>query len=255
MIKYAISLFALILWLLISPTGVFAQSAVLSLDPATGTFNRGCSFPINVNLDTGGAQTDGTDAILFYDVSRFTAVSITNGTIYPDYPGNNIDAQTGKITISGLASVNTPFTGKGTLATINFKVTDTAATGATQITFDFDPNNKAKTTDSNVVERNTIVDVLNSVVNGSYIIGAGTCGAVQSPSPYPLQPPGTTYQPPGGGTYRPTGGSTSTPSATTAPLPTKSPVLPPAGSEQLTFTVAIFGGALTILGILGLALL
>lgn len=230
MIKYAISLFAIVLWLLISPTGVFAQSAILSLDPLSGTFNRGCSFSLNINLDTGGAQTDGTDAILFYDVSRFTATSITNGTIYPDYPGNNIDPQGGKITISGLASVNTPFTGKGTLATANFKVADTAATGATQITFDFDPNNKAKTIDSNVVERGTVVDVLNSVVNGSYTVGTGSCGA----TPRPIGGPG----------------DSATPSAEP-----KTPYLPPAGSEQFTFALAIIGGTLTILGILGLALL
>lgn len=241
MIKYAISLFVFALGFLISPTGVSAQAAVLSLDPTSGTFNRGCSFSLKVNLDTGGAQTDGTDAILFYDVSRLTAVSITNGTIYPDFPGNNIDAQTGKISILSLASVNSPFTGKGTLATVNFKVTDTAATGATQITFDFDPNNKAKTTDSNVVEKNTIVDVLNSVVNGNYTIGTGSCGLVPSPSP--------------AATIIPRGGPSSTPSATIAPLPTKQPVLPPAGSEQFTFAVAIFGGVLTVLGILGLALL
>ncbi len=266
MIRYAISFFAFILWLLISPTGVFAQSAVLSLDPASGTFNRGCDFSLNVNLDTGNAQTDGTDVILFYDVSRFTAGLITNGTIYPDYPGNNIDSHAGKITISGLSSVNTPFTGKGIFATVNFKVNDTAATGATQINFDFDRTGQTaspqcmasgfNTCDSNVVERGTVVDDLSSVVNGNYIIGSGTCGAVQSsssPSPSPFQSSGVAYQSPS--PYRQTGGPISTTSATIAPLPIKQQVLPPAGSEQFTFTVAIFGGALTVLGILGLALL
>ncbi len=255
MIRYAISIFAFILWLLISPAGVFAQStggkATLSLDPANGTFNKGCNFSLNINLDTGGAQTDGTDAILIYDISRFSALSITNGTIYPDYPGNNIDLQAGKITISGLASVNTPFAGNGVFAKVNFKVNDAAPTGAAQITFDFDPNNKAKTTDSNVVERDTVVDLLNSVVNGSYIIGTGPCNAIQSPSPSPSRLPLPTVQPRGG----PGSTSSSTPSATITPSPTEQTILPSAGSEQFTFTVAIFGGALTILGILGLALL
>lgn len=240
------TIFTVIIFLIVSPSEVFAQAATLSLDPSTGAFNRGCSFSLAVNLDTGGAQTDGTDAILIYDTSRFTAVSITNGTIYPDYPGNNIDSQAGKITMAGLASVSTAFAGKGVLATVNFKVNDTAATGATQITFDFDPNNKSKTTDSNVVQRDPIVDVLNSVVNGSYTIGTGVCGAQATPTPTPLA------------TFIPgTGGPVSTPSATLAPtpIPTKQPYLPPAGSADLTFTVAITGGILTILGILGLALL
>src|SRR3990167_7973764 len=97
-----------------------SQQATLALSPATGTFNRGCNFSLNIDLNTNGAQTDGTDAILIYDSTRFTANSIQSGTIYPDYPGNNIDEAAGKITVSGLASVAQAFTGQGVLATINF---------------------------------------------------------------------------------------------------------------------------------------
>lgn len=210
----------------------YAQAATLSLNPSSGTFNQGCSFSLNVDLDTGGAQTDGTDAIIFYDTTRFNALTVTKGPIYPDYPGNNIDSAEGKITISGLASVTTPFTGKGTLATINFTVQPTAPAGATQMTFDFDPSNKGKTTDSNVVQRGTVVDILNSVVDGNYVIGTGSCVAA-TPAPK---------------------GGPATPSATEAPVIIKKE-LPPAGSEQLTYTIAIVGSILTILGILGLALL
>lgn len=228
----------IITFIVVFPAGVFAQTATLSLDPSTGTFNRGCSFSLDVNLDTGGSQTDGTDAILLYDPTRFNVTSITKGTIYPDYPGNSTDTQNGKITISGLASVSTPFSGKGTLATLNLTVQSNSPTGSTQIRFEFDPNNKANTRDSNVVERGTLVDVLNSVVDGNYTVGTGACGGGQVvPTPRP-----------GGGPY-------ATPSATLEPKPTKPPVLPPAGSERFTFALAIFGGALTVLGILGLALL
>ncbi len=236
--KFSIPFLVLILCFLFNPGLVFAQVATLSLDPATGTFNTTCGFSLNVNLDTGGAQTDGTDAIIFYDASKLNAISVNNGTIYPDYPGNNIDASTGKITISGLASVSTPFTGKGVLATLNFSVKDTASTGVTQMTFDFDPNNKAKTTDSNVVQRgNPVVDVLNSVVNGNYTIGTGNCGT-----------PAATTLPATGGGQGGIGGAT--PSA--API-TKT--LPPAGTEQFTYTLAIIGSVLTVLGVLGIALL
>lgn len=224
--------------LLAFPAGVFAQTATLSLDPATSTFNRGCNYSLDVNLDTGSSQTDGTDAILVYDPTRFNITSITKGTIFPDYPGNTIDAQNGKVTVSGLASVSTPFSGKGLLATVNLTVQSNAPTGATQVRFDFDSNNKAKTTDSNVVERGTLVDVLNSVVEGNYTIGTGACSGQATPIP-----------------TKSIGGPIATPAAIPEPLPTKSPVLPPAGSEQLTFTLAIVGGVLTILGILGLAVL
>lgn len=221
------------------PAGVFAQTATLSLDPAGGTFNKGCSFSVNINLDTGSSQTDGTDAILIYDSSRLNAAAITKGTIYPDYPGNNIDDTSGKITISGLASISSAFSGQGSLATLQFSVKDNAPTGVTQIKFDFDPNDKTKTTDSNVVQR-AGPDILSSVVNGNYTIGTGTCGV--------LPATGTT------GGNRGGQGAVSTPSGEfQEPLVYKT--LPPAGTEQLTFALSIVGVTLTILGILGLALL
>lgn len=224
---------------LLFPSAVSA--ATLSLSPSSGTFNKGCSFSLDVVLDTQGAQTDGTDVILIYDPSRFsitTSSIIAKTDVYPDFPGNNVDEAAGKITILGLASVQTPFSGKGTLATLQFMVKESAPAGATQIKFDFDPNDKAKTSDSNVVERTTIADVLNSVVNGSYTVGTGTCGQV-APTPTPK---------PGGGPIATSSGF---------PSPTYVPVkpLPPAGTQELTFTLAIVGSVLTILGILGLALL
>ncbi|MBI2337636.1 hypothetical protein HYU95_00475 [Candidatus Daviesbacteria bacterium] len=240
MTKYIILLFVFSFWLFALPVGVFAQTtqtATLSLDPATGTFNRGCNYSLNVNLDTGGSQTDGADAILIYDPSRFNVTSIAKGTIFPDYPGNTIDSQNGKVTVSGLASVSTPFSGKGLLATVNLTVQSNAPPGATQIRFDFDSSNKANTRDSNVVERGTLVDVLNSAVDGNYTIGTGACGGQVAATPVPTKPIGAPI---------------ATPAAI---LETKEPVLPPAGSEQLTFTLAIVGVALTLLGILGLAVL
>ncbi len=233
--KLAILLFAFSFSLLAFPGNALAST--LSLSPSSGTYNQGCSFSIDVIVDTQGIASDGTDAIIMYDLSRFSAQTITNGTVYSDFPGNSIDASSGKILITGLASVSTPFSGKGTLATINFKVLDTAAAGATQMTFDFDPNNKAKTTDSNVVQRDPVVDTLNSVINGSYVVGTGTCGSGSARSP---QLPGK--------------GGPSTPSATMTPdTPIKT--LPPGGTMELTSAMAIVGGILTVLGILGLALL
>lgn len=217
-----------------------ALAATLSLVPATGTANRGCNFAVNIELDTTGAATDGTDAILKYESSKLLASSVTEGSIYPDYPGTNIDPANNRITISGLAAVNQAFIGRGVLATINFTVPPTAPTGATSVTFDFDPNDKTKTTDSNVVERNTVIDVLSSIGNGNYTIGSGTC-ASQTLTTTP-------------------GIAKGAPSATSSgSLPTKSGTadtsLPEAGTEQLTYTLVIVGSILTILGILGLVLL
>ena len=224
------------LTVLIFPASAFAAS--LSLSPTSGTFNKGCSFSLQINLNTSGVATDGTDAIVQYDQSKITATSISSGTIYSDYPGNSVDDSTGKATVSGLASVSSPYSGSGVLATVNFKVLDNAPAGATQLQFAFDSNDKTKTTDSNVVERGTVADVLSSVVDGNYTVGTGTACVSGG---------GTT----GGGTSG--GGRGATGSGTLQPTPAST--LPPAGTAEFTYTLAIIGSILTILGILGLALL
>lgn len=214
-----------------------AQQATLSLSPSTGTFNPGCNFTVDILLNTGGAPTDGTDAILTYDTSRLTtnSTSIASGTIYPDYPGNNVDQQSGKITISGLASITSAFSGQGNLATVTFTVKPEAPMGEAPVNFDFDPNNKTNTTDANVVERGTVTDILNSVVNGAYVVGQGAgCS--------------------GSGVNQASGGI-STPSAGYTQKNLDQYVGGKTGSEQLTYTIAIVGSVLTVLGIMGFALL
>lgn len=220
-----------------------ATAATLSLSPSSGTFNRSCEFTLSIELDTAGSQTDGTDAIIKYDPTRVTALRIVDGTIYSDYPGSNIDTQSGKITISGLASVQQGFSGKGSLATVGFRVSDTAPTGISQVTFDFDPNDKSKTTDSNVVERGTVVDVLSSVVNGNYTIGTGSC---VSQSPGAVSGPGIGGSP---------GGATGVSTPSGQPKTIDQLVGGKPGTPELTYTLAIVGMILTVLGILGLALL
>lgn len=250
---------------IILATPAFASAATLSLSPVTGTFNRGCSFALNIELDTEGKQTDGTDALLKYDPTRFTATSISNGTIYPEYPGNSIDTQAGKINISGLADVTQAFSSKGVLATINFSVVQSAPTGTTPITFDFDTNDRKKTIDSNVIERGTIIDLLSSVTNGSYIVGTGSCSSqTQNPATGITSTPGgttgttgtttTTTRTGRGGTTGVTGKGGLTDS-TDSGKTLDDIVGDKTGLTTPTFVLTIVGTTLTILGILGLALL
>lgn len=237
--KIAGILLIFIFSLIFSP-GV-ALAATLSLSPSSGTFNQSCQFSVDINLNTEGTQTDGTDAIILYDTSRLSATQIISGQIYADYPGNNIDDQGGKITISGLSSVSSAFSGSGTFAKINFTVKENVSTGATQVKFDFDSNDKAKTTDSNVVERGTVADVLNSVVNGNYTIGTGACGGQGQAVVAPPTSPGFVSTPSG---------------QVKVPLKTiDEAVGGKPGSSEFTFMVAILGTTLIILGILGFALL
>lgn len=223
------------------PLTTYAAGATLSVSPASGTIKKGCKISIDVKLDTGGSNTDGTDAILFYDPTKMIATSIRSGTIYPDYPGNNIDAQNGKITVSGVSSAASTYSGSGTLATIDFTVPLEASSGAALVKFDFDPNDKAKTSDSNVAvfEGGDVTDVLNQVTDGNFVVSSsGGCSIGGSGGS------GTVVLP----TKTPVGGPEEF-------LPTKTPVLPQGADFQTTWAVAAAGIALTVLGAIGLALL
>ena len=238
---------------------VSAQAATLTFDPASGSLNKGCEITVKINLDTQGVQTDGTDVILLYTPSQLsiTTSGITNGTIYPEYPGNSVDSSGGKISISGISSVSSPFSGIGTFATLKFKVADTATSGTPiNLKFDFDPNNKTKTTDTNVVERGTIADVLSSVTDGSYTVGTGTCaGGGITASPTPGTGLGTGFGQ--GGLVDANGNPIGSQSA-------QYPVVRPnlndvtggkAGLMDNTLAVASVGILLVILGVAGLAML
>lgn len=224
-----------------------AQAATLSLSPAAGQANKGCTFSVNIELDTTGTSTDGTDVILFYEPSKLsaTATSIENGKIYSDYPGNSVDSAGGKISISGISSVSSPFNGKGTFAKINFNVIDSGSGNSTTLKFDFDPNDKTKTTDSNIVERGTIADVLSQVTDGDYTIGTGNCASQAQSANAGTSTGGSSLLPQGQG-----GQLSGSESGTIKPT-----VLPQGGLFDTTIGITAIGGMLIILGILGLALL
>lgn len=221
--------------LLIAPP---AFAATLSLSPNSGTINAGCSFSADVMLDTAGAQTDGTDVILNYDPTRLNVASITNETLYSTYPLSAADPQNNRINISGLASVSQAVTTNGPqkFATINFQVPSTVTPGPANVTFYF--IGVGDTTDSNVVERSTIQDLLVPPLgDGHYTIGTGSCSA-------------QTLKTVSNGI----GGATSSAEvSTSSAIPLKQ--LPNSGSTQTTAVVTLVGVVLTLLGAVGLALL
>lgn len=244
-----IGLFITLLVFFLTPQ--LALAASLKFSPDSGTLNRGCEYNIAIELDTASAQTDGTDAVIIYDPNYFTTAiaNITNGTIYQDYPGNTVDTSQNKVSISGLAQVQQPFTGKGTLATIKFQVPQTAPLGTTQLKFDFDPANPTKTTDSNVVERGTVKDVLTQAPSATYTIGSGACTAPTGTGASTVTPASA-----GRGAATVTPGSAGT-GATSTLAPEAQKTLPSAGITEPTVILSIAGGFLVLVGIIGLALL
>lgn len=224
-------------------------AATLSFSPATGTFNKGCTQQIKIELDTASLQVDGVDAIINFDPSKLstTVNNITAGNTTLELLGNTVDNATKRIIVSGLAPLSQAYSGKGTLATISFTVPADASEGATQLTFFVDQANPTK--DSNIVERGSGQDILTagSVVPGNYVIGSGACGTVQ---------PASTPAPQAGGGK----GIGSAGTGPTSALEPKQPTLDEIaggvpGTFETTMMLAAVGGILVILGLVGLALL
>lgn len=230
-----------------SPMAV--EAGTLKFNPSSGALNKGCEVSIKIDLDTQGIQTDGTDAIVLYNPAQLSTSleSIVDGTTYTDYPGNTVDAAAGKIGVSGVSGITAPFTGVGTFATLKFRVADSIAPNTPiSLKFDFDSNNKTKTTDSNIIERGTVADVLSSIVDGNYTVGTGSCanGGITAAGAL-------------GGQGQVGPGDTGTPSA-------QFPVVKPnlnqvvggsAGLFDNTLAIAGVGILLVVLGVAGLAML
>lgn len=156
--------------------------AVLSFSPLSGTYNKGCNFKVNINLDTGGNPTDGTDAVVLFDPKRLSVKTVKNGTLYSSYPAGDIDNNKGRLVVSGLSSSSSFFTGSGTLATIEFQVLSGTPPGSAYVKFDFDPYDMSKTTDSNVVKVGVTEDILGRVDNASFTIGSASCQSAPVPT-------------------------------------------------------------------------
>lgn len=143
----------------------FINAATLSLSPAEKSISVNNQFTVNVLLDTEGANTDGTDAIITYNSTYLSVVSAALGDLYDtDVTTNTTTA--GKITLSAIASTGSTFSGSGTFATITFKA---IKAGTANISFAY---TSGSTTDSNVTSNQT--DVLDNIIGSTITITASS---------------------------------------------------------------------------------
>lgn len=148
------------------------EKAVLFLDPPFGEFDQGTPVELKIVLDSRGNLVLGTDVVLRFDHNfweiidgdlKTEGIQIVPGTIFPRHLGNKVNLSQGKITFSGLAEVDQPFSGRGILAKIELAP---KKKGTTKIFFDYQPG---ATNDSNVTGTGT-KDLLDKAAGGEYII-------------------------------------------------------------------------------------
>jgi hypothetical protein len=173
--------------ILIFPKNVLA-AASLSFSPASGSYSVGTEFNVNIILNTGDSNTDGVDVVIKYDGNKLQYVSNTYGSLYANTFSPNT-ATSGQVILRATTATTSPptyYKGTGTFSTVKFKA---IAAGTANLYFDF---TSGSTVDSNVAYQGE--DILGSVSNASYTIGAGGVGG-SSPSPSPSVPVSGTTTP------------------------------------------------------------
>lgn len=152
-----------------------AQNAYFRLSPGEGSFCQGQVFEIDVRIGTDNADTNAAEFYIYYDTSMLevvdvnpsrSGVQIHEGNVYQSYIDNNVDTEKGEIRLTGF-SIGSPYnsgSGSGSFARIPFRGLNL---GQTEVNFGFTPGS---TTDSNIAQTVTSVDILSEASGGSYTI-------------------------------------------------------------------------------------
>jgi len=163
---------------------MLAEAATLSLSPSSGTYTVGETFDVEIRLNTGTDETDGTDVhflrfsssleVVDADAGK-TGTQIRAGSLYTNTIKNSVNNTAGTIDFSQTTSGGAHYTGSGTLATITFEV---KSSGTANVDFDFI---SGSTDDTNVASAGN--DVLTKVTDGSYTLNAQTLTVSLSADP------------------------------------------------------------------------
>lgn len=150
-----------------------AATAVLSIAPASGNFQAGDIFSIDIQLNTGGAQIVAVAAYLRYDKTKLEAVSIDpSSSVFTYEAENTIDSANGRILIT--RGEPTPGVNSSALQVTRVNFKGLAAATNSSITLDFtgvDANG-----DSGAILNDGLgSDVLNNVSGGLYNITIASC--------------------------------------------------------------------------------
>lgn len=147
------------------------STPTLSLSSDTSDIQVGSQVQIPISVNTSGKNIIGVDVVIKYDPEVFQATNsgvlkvFQPGKVFGEYPIASADNTRGEIRVSGIASTGqNGFNGIGVLGTLSLK---TLKSGQSTLKFDYLPDG---TTDSNMIEDATGVDVLGGVRNLDLII-------------------------------------------------------------------------------------
>lgn len=170
------------------------KTAVLSINPATGEYNKSDTFAADLKLDTGGHKVGTIVANLTFDKDRLEVVSLDdNGSLFNTFTAKSYKNDTGKMTLmASTVDVTTPeqesFNGSdGQVIKVNFKVKANAQDGTADFKY-VEGNDPLKGTLVNKIAgtgEEGSANILKEVKNASYTIGEGGGGEEEEAPPAP----------------------------------------------------------------------
>jgi LPXTG-motif cell wall-anchored protein len=188
-LSFLVFLFLNSLFLIRNSAPVYA--ATMSLSPATGNYALGANFNVDVIVDPATDAISAASAIVDFDKTKLTAVSVVKGPMFTMDPltntiGTSTDGTKGEIRFDSGSLGATGTTTRGTLATITFR---TIAAGTAAVTFVFDPTLTTGT--SLVAAASGPTNLLTTTMGASYTIAASGVTPTTPVMTYPPYATGT----------------------------------------------------------------
>jgi hypothetical protein len=174
--KFSIN-FVAVLSLLIMP--IAASAATFELSPSAASYPYGCERTLQVYADASGQSSSTADLILQYNPNQIeildsiadqSGVQIQPGSAYLAYVANEVNAGIGRVRVTAI-SINNFLTSRKLFATIRYRPINNIT--STNITIQF--NGVGATTDSNISDSNTNLDILSGVTNATLNFTSGDC--------------------------------------------------------------------------------
>lgn len=138
--------------------------AQMYLSPREQEYTNGQEASLDVMIKSDGSKLDGADLLFSYNPSVVEITEITEGTVFPAYLNNKINAEEKYIQLTGLANPESPVEVDGKFCTLHFKVKK-SGDPAFQIQYA-----NGRTDESNLVSSESADDILVNVDNGNYIV-------------------------------------------------------------------------------------
>ncbi|MEA2020239.1 MAG: cohesin domain-containing protein [Patescibacteria group bacterium] len=151
-------------------TPASAASATLELIPGESTLSFGDTLDVDIVVDSGEALISGVDVVIDFDPDKFDISMNVDDSAFSTFmpTTGRIDNTTGEINFSAYTEAEETVSGEAIVGTL--ELTPLVDSGEEGLIFDF---TLGETEDCNVIEAESVDDILNSVTNGVYTFEAG----------------------------------------------------------------------------------